>query len=127
MKKQITTYLFLILYAIAMFKPVFPIIDYFINYDYIATQLCKNKNKPILACHGKCFVALEIQKNLPDSPIGENSKIPKIDFEKYPVTPSSIGKYVAINFNLLQKSKFVYSKNKKVKSYIEDIFHPPQI
>ncbi len=72
-------------------------------------------------------MALEIQKSLPDSPIGENSKIPKIDFDKYPISSSSTHKYVAINFNLLQKSKFVYSKNKKVKSYIEDIFHPPQI
>ena len=127
MNKLITTYLFLALYVIAMLKPMFPIVDYFINYDYIAEQLCENKNKPILACYGKCYIAKEIQKSLPDSPIGENSKIPKIDFDKYPITTTSIDKYVALYCNHLQKLKFVYGRNKKVKKYIEDIFHPPQV
>ena len=109
-----------------MFRPIVPVIDYIINYDYIAEQLCENRNKPILACNGKCYVAKEIEKTLPATPIDNKSRIFTIDFEKYPVTTLFRGKYVVLNFNHLQKSKFIYSKNEEVKNHIEFVFRPPK-
>ena len=126
MNKQIGSYIFLLLYVIALFRPILPIIDYVVNYDYIAEQLCENKNKPILACNGKCYVAKEVEKTLPTIPIDNKSRIFTIDFEKYPVTTLFRGKYVALNFNHLQKSKFIYSKNEEVKNHIEFVFRPPK-
>ncbi|CAM3356099.1 hypothetical protein FLLO111716_05970 [Flavobacterium longum] len=35
-------------------KPVLPVAEYVINYDYISTKLCVNKEKPKLQCNGKC-------------------------------------------------------------------------
>ena len=110
----------------AMFRPIVPIIDYLINYDYIAEQLCENRNKPILACNGKCYVAKEIEKILPVLPIDNKSRIPIIDFEKYPVTTLFTCKYIVINHDGLQKSKFAYSINEEVKSHIEFVFRPPK-
>lgn len=43
-------------------KPVFPVIDYVVNYDYIAKVLCENKAKPELKCNGKCQLMKELAK-----------------------------------------------------------------
>lgn len=44
-------------------KPVFPLIDYVVNYKYIATVLCENKAKPELQCNGKCHLMKSLGKN----------------------------------------------------------------
>lgn len=44
-------------------KPVFPLIDYAVNYDYITKVLCENKAKPKLQCNGKCYLMKELGKN----------------------------------------------------------------
>ena len=41
-------------------KPIFPVLDYIINYDYIANELCENKAKPELKCNGKCHLVNEL-------------------------------------------------------------------
>ena len=43
-----------------LLKPVFPVFDYLVNYDYIRTELCENKETPIMGCNGKCY----LMKNL---------------------------------------------------------------
>ena len=51
------------------FKPVFPVMEYMVNYDYIVRVLCENKNKPELNCNGQCYLmkslAEEAEKQLP--------------------------------------------------------------
>ena len=39
-----------------LLKPIMPIFDYIFNYDYIVTELCINKDRPDLACNGKCYL-----------------------------------------------------------------------
>jgi hypothetical protein len=43
-------------------KPVLPVLDYIVNYDYIANELCVNKAKPQLHCNGKCHLMQELAK-----------------------------------------------------------------
>ncbi|AWI27130.1 hypothetical protein HYN49_01005 [Flavobacterium pallidum] len=45
-----------------LFKPLFPIVEYFANYNYIATVLCENKDKPQMKCNGKCHLMKEMAK-----------------------------------------------------------------
>ncbi len=58
-------------------KPVFPVIDYVVNYDYIAKVLCENKAKPELKCNGKCQLMKELAKaaeeEKPISPTKKNT------------------------------------------------------
>jgi len=42
--------------------PVLPIIDYLIHKDYIAMNLCINKNKPKSCCKGKCYLVKQLKK-----------------------------------------------------------------
>jgi hypothetical protein len=50
-------------------KPIFPVMDYAINYDYISKVLCINKDKPELKCNGKCHLMKELAKTEDDKPI----------------------------------------------------------
>jgi hypothetical protein len=52
--------LVLIIIVSIVLKPIFPVLDYIVNYDYISKVLCENKAKPELKCNGKC----QLMKNL---------------------------------------------------------------
>ncbi|HEX8549105.1 MAG TPA: hypothetical protein VF691_19215, partial [Cytophagaceae bacterium] len=39
-----------------------PYLDYHINYDYISTQLCVNKDKSELNCKGNCYLNKQLAK-----------------------------------------------------------------
>lgn len=43
-------------------RPVIPVADYIINYDYITKVLCVNKAKPMMHCNGKCHLMKELAK-----------------------------------------------------------------
>ncbi|WP_233506596.1 hypothetical protein [Flavobacterium sp. AG291] len=51
-----------IVIVIMLLKPVMPVLDYVINYDYIAKELCENKTKPQMHCNGKCHLMKELAK-----------------------------------------------------------------
>lgn len=46
-----------------LLKPVLPVVEYAVNYDYIATVLCINKDKPEMKCNGKCHLMKELAKS----------------------------------------------------------------
>ena len=52
----------MLVFASQLVKPYIPYIDYYINQDYIAENLCENKEKPALKCHGQCHLKKEVKK-----------------------------------------------------------------
>ncbi|MDO9254681.1 MAG: hypothetical protein Q7U54_04145 [Bacteroidales bacterium] len=42
--------------------PVVPIFDYLLHKDYIAKNLCVNRNKPKSCCKGKCYMVKQLKK-----------------------------------------------------------------
>ena len=63
-------------------KPVFPIIGYFVNYEYVSKVLCVNKSKPKMHCNGKCQLMKELAKNSEtDAPISSSKKNISEQFE----------------------------------------------
>lgn len=51
-----------IILLVLFLKPVLPVIDYAVNYEYISKVLCVNKTKPELKCNGKCHLMKELAK-----------------------------------------------------------------
>ncbi|MBV8324751.1 hypothetical protein [Chryseobacterium sp.] len=52
-----------ILFTLYMvFRPLIPVVEYAVNYDYIVSTLCVNKNKPEIHCNGKCYLSKELAK-----------------------------------------------------------------
>lgn len=65
-----------------LIKPVLPIVDYIINYDYISTQLCENIEKPELECNGKCHLKKELANEAKkDNPKSNEQRSNTIIFE----------------------------------------------
>ncbi len=53
--------LFIVLIALFL-KPILPVVDYVVNYEYISKVLCENNDKPKLQCNGKCHLMKELAK-----------------------------------------------------------------
>jgi len=68
-----------IIFLLAMFmllKPVLPVINYVLNYEYISKVLCVNKAKPKMQCNGKCHLMKELAKTSEnEKPISSDKKI----------------------------------------------------
>lgn len=65
----------IILVLILFLKPILPVLDYVINYDYISKVLCENKAKPKMHCNGKCHLMKELAKaSEQEKPISPNKK-----------------------------------------------------
>ena len=125
MKKQLSIF-FLALYAITVFSSLLPYLEYAINYDYISTVLCENKDKPEMHCNGKCHLKKQIEKVV-------KSQIPSEENEDTPVlvssrdfSPAILHKYaINISIHWMEIGKF---KSKEVlysKEIYHSIFHPP--
>jgi hypothetical protein len=94
---------------------------YEVNRDYIAKNLCENRNKPQMHCNGKCHLNKELKE--------QQKK------EQNPLS-SIIIKYLAIqyfqsqyefsftHFSTTVKNNFYYSQTSLPKISFS-IFHPP--
>ncbi|WP_228451288.1 hypothetical protein [Chryseobacterium sp. ON_d1] len=43
-------------------RPLVPLMEYAVNYDYIVKVLCINKDRPEIHCNGKCYLSKELAK-----------------------------------------------------------------
>ncbi len=124
MQKLIFTHLFLNLYLLAIIQPAIPIIEYFVNYEYIANELCENKDKPTVACNGKCYLEKQVKKQQRIDIDQEAPMPPKIDLEKYITLKNKKFTYkfrIVEQFN--QTPTFYIKIDKKI--FIDQLLRPP--
>lgn len=62
MKSGIVSSFLLIVLTAYLIIPVIPVIDYLLHKDYIAKNLCVNRNKPKSCCKGKCYMVKQLKK-----------------------------------------------------------------
>ncbi|WP_242920271.1 hypothetical protein [Pontibacter liquoris] len=53
---------FLVIYLMVTFRFLAPVVHYQLNYDYMATVQCVNRDKPIAMCFGKCELKKELRQ-----------------------------------------------------------------
>ena len=106
-----------------MLQPIMPLIEYQTNKEYIASVLCENRNKPELACNGKCYLNKKIEES--QSHDSHDHSLPQIDLSKYPVAPISISSYKLENLKLFKKALFFSAVSSPIK-YTSSLFKPPQ-
>ena len=117
----------LILALLILLKPIFPVIDYVVNYDYISKVLCVNKEKPTLHCNGKCHLMKELAKNSEsENPISTNKKI--ASQETTVVFCEEIKTFI-ITPIYFQKTKKANSNYSNLYSYkiTNAVFRPPTV
>ncbi len=125
LKKQVFGLAFSLLYVLAMLKPVLPVLEYYANYDYIAKELCINRDKPYLDCNGKCYLEKEISRLNGTT----DQTIPVINMADYPVSPITFYQAsIPVNY-ILEKSTHntVFKEYLNINSpYLKGTFHPPE-
>lgn len=118
--KKILTYTFILLYLTAMVKPVLPVLEYVLNQDYIAEVLCINKDKPMLNCDGKCYLAQMIKEQQEK----DHQDIPSADLREYPIGFVNI---LDVNFEsvLIKTALVSMHTNLNEQQFISTVFRPP--
>lgn len=119
MKKSLFILTFLI-----VFKPLFPIVEYLVNYEYISKVLCVNKEKPIMACNGKCYLMSELAKSADtEKPISDKKVVVK-EVELFFFQEANI--LFSENNAIVQKPK-LNTNYSNLYSYLNSysVFHPP--
>ncbi|WP_228400911.1 hypothetical protein [Chryseobacterium taichungense] len=110
-----------IIFTIAL-RPVLPLINYAVNYDYIVKNLCENRNIPQSTCKGKCYVAKELAKTEKQSSNNQNIKIGSLDV----FISHEILSFTAENpFSSHLKNPLPDYTRFGTSEYFSGVFHPP--
>lgn len=109
-------------------KPLWPVAEYVVNYDYISTVLCENKEKPQLQCNGKCYLAKQLKKSAEqgeENPFGEQNPNSEI---QHPVFFQSLqGTDLATQFSLDSNANFNPCTLLISSLFPADISEPPEL
>lgn len=126
MKKELIALFFYMLYAVAMMRPILPVLEYYANQEYIVTVLCENRDKPALACGGKCYLEKQMAKvsNTSQHQHDHSSNIPQIDTSKYPVAPIEKSKFSIVRLWVELSSKW-YLEAGTPQQVKPSVFRPP--
>ncbi|UWX59469.1 hypothetical protein N0B40_13750 [Chryseobacterium oranimense] len=110
-----------IIFTIAL-RPVLPLINYAVNYDYIVKNLCENRNIPQSTCKGKCYVSKELAKTEKQSGNSQVIKISGLDvFVSHDIL-SFLGQKESDPEREIKYSDYI---NDHYSEYFARIFHPP--
>ena len=96
-----------------LIKPIFPVVEYVVNYEYISKVLCENKAKPKMHCNGKCHLMKELAK-------ASDAENPKSSDKKGSVQLTEV-----LFFEEIKSFKIntIYSSNiKKANSSYSDLY-----
>ena len=124
LQKLIVTHIFLNLYLLAIIQPVLPVLQYVLNYDYIASELCENRDKPIQTCNGKCYLEKQVAKQQNLVPNQTVPMPPKVDLEKYFTLKTDNLPHKISDVLLVRKSP-IFFKLFKESTFIKSLFRPP--
>lgn len=120
MKKAVVIVVFLF-----VLKPILPVLDYVLNYDYISKELCENKAKVEMQCNGKCHLMKEMAKATKnDNPVSQDKKNPSTLFEVLFFQKLEKISFSNFTFSNLNQFKTNYC-NLYSHNYAFSFFHPP--
>ncbi|MCJ7934373.1 MAG: hypothetical protein MUW56_12220 [Chryseobacterium sp.] len=112
-----------IIFTVAI-RPVLPLVNYAVNYDYIVKNLCENRNVPQSTCKGKCYVEKELAKTEKQSNSTQTIKMTGLDvFLSHDIFSFSGKKGVEFSVSVPEPDYF----NFHTSDYFSRIFHPPLV
>ncbi|OJJ22996.1 hypothetical protein BKI52_01185 [marine bacterium AO1-C] len=102
---------------------VWILVDFKVNQDFIARVLCINKEKPKLACHGKCHLSNKLQEQDKQ----EKKQVPQTQKDTLDTLFFSKA-FIEVNGIYLDEQPLMgYSPRFHSFDFLDKIFHPPQI
>jgi hypothetical protein len=120
--KQVAVFILIFLVAAQTFSKWLIVLEYKVNQDYIAKNLCENRNKPKLHCNGKCQLAKKLtedqKENAPDNNQGKLKFAEVIFYLDQSLQHLSLLENVACPYH----NRYF---DKKYTAPYYSIFHPP--
>lgn len=124
MKSAIAIFMIFIL-MFSCINRLWILVDFSINQDFIAEVLCINKDKPVLACNGKCYLSKKLkeqeekEKEQVPSSLKEKSEIVYINSFSSVVLPG-------LSTSIISKLNSAYSFH-SISNHLDRIFRPPKV
>jgi len=106
----------------ANFSRLFVYAGFELNKEYIATQLCENKDKPLLHCDGHCYFMKKV-KQAQDKEKSNERQTQKSLFQEVFVKSSSSVKF----FSQVIATVFTPYQVLKATPFSGAVFQPPQL
>jgi hypothetical protein len=110
------------------FATVGVIVQFQINRSYYAEVLCINKNRPELACHGKCVLMQRLKHEFEQSQDAERRTLQNLFDRELTLFCADYSPFIIKNrsfYRLNKKEKPTSSFKFFPQSVFDDIFHPP--
>ena len=108
-----------------LIKPIFTVVEYVVNYEYISKVLCENKTKPQMHCNGKCHLMKELAK-------ASDAENPKSSDKKGSTLPIEVLFFEEIKSFKISTLYFSYTKktNPRYSDFYfylnsDTVFRPP--
>jgi hypothetical protein len=100
-------------------------VSFYLNQDYISQNLCVNKNKPALMCHGECVLTDSLIKNHEK----KDNKTPISQQEERTIfiLPTIVNILNLLSSLTLKKDSIAYKTDFYAFEYLEEVFHPPSL
>lgn len=90
-----------------IFRIVVPFVDYYVNFNFIVSEKCEQKDKTENLCLGKCYLSKQVKKQI-EIPEEKENKTVQIEFVKIPHLLCSADYYLNSNKDLfLFKYKYI--------------------
>jgi len=119
----------IILFSLSILaKPLYPIAEYIVNYDYIVNNLCENRDKPALNCDGKCYLSKLLAKESKESeenPFGEKQPQTEIQHIFFHKLSSQID--FGGDFHKSSKDNFKIVPILISTAFVSEISEPPEV
>lgn len=112
-----------IIFTVAL-RPVLPLVNYVVNYDYIVKNLCENREIPQSTCKGKCYVEKELAKTEKQSNGSQTIKIAGLDVFLSHEILSFLDKEDLERKGEIPNSGYLDFHS---SDYFSRIFHPPLV
>jgi hypothetical protein len=118
--------LVLIIIVSIVLKPILPVLDYIVNYNYISKVLCENKAKPELKCNGKCQLMKSLAKESEEEKPINSDKKSNIK-QEVEVLFFQIIKSLVVKKIYFQKTTTISDNYSNLYSHLSSclVFHPP--
>ena len=117
--------IFLGLYVLAVFKPLFPYLEYALNKRMIVQELCENRTKPELQCEGRCYLIKRLAKAEDAQTASPRARSLKVAYE-YDSSHLRLGEITIpplTSLNQFLRNSETSSSHSKFEA---EIFHPPR-
>jgi len=109
-------------------RPLWPIAEYVLNYDYIVNVLCENKDRPELQCDGKCYLSQMLAKEseqYQNNPFDKEQS--KVEIQHLVFFESLVELDLNLDF-LTEKKQHIYSFQNLISIFfITDLSQPPEL